>query len=230
MKRIFFTALIGLTLLTGCSFPGAATPTPTQAAPAPLSFIFTETPLPLPTLTPIPMFTPTATPIPPVAGNVCTDPQVTALIESLKRAMLNGDGPLLSSLVSPGGMEVRYFRASDPVVYTPYQATFLYETTFQADWGPEPGSGQHKLGAFHDVIVPDLQKLFNQPYSLHCNEIRHGGATYDVKWPYAKDFYAIHFPGTDQYSQMDWHTWVVGVEYTNSKPTIYALINYFWEP
>ena len=229
MKRIIFPALIGLILLAGCALPGAATPTPTQAVPAPVFFVTTDTPN-APPPTAISLFTPTATPIPPVAQAVCTDPQVTALIDSLKRSMLNGDGPLLSSLVSPGGMEVRYFRASDPVVYTPYQATFLYETTFQADWGPEPGSGQHKLGAFHDVVVPDLQKLFNQTYSLHCNEIRHGGATYDVKWPYAKDFYAIHFPGTDQYSQMDWHTWVVGVEYTNSKPTIYALINYFWEP
>lgn len=230
MKRIFFTALIGLTLLTGCSFPGAATPTPTQAAPAPLSFIFTETPLPLPTLTPIPMFTPTATPIPPVAGNVCTDSQVTALIESLKRAMLNGDGPLLSSLVSSNGMEVRYYHSTkDPIIYSAYQATFLFETTYQADWGADPASGQNKKGAFHDVIVPDMKKLFNQPYTLHCNEIRHGGANYDVKWPYAKDFYAIYFPGSSQ-DALDWHTWVVGVEYTNNKPTIYALVNYFWEP
>lgn len=230
MKRIFFTALIGLTLLTGCSFPGAATPTPTQAAPAPLSFIFTETPLPLPTLTPIPMFTPTATPIPPVAGNVCTDPQATTLIESLKRAMLNGDGPLLGSLVSSNGMEVRYFHSTkDPITYSAYQATFLFETTYQADWGADPASGQNKKGAFHDVIVPDMKKLFNQPYTLHCNEIRHGGANYDVKWPYAKDFYAIYFPGSSQ-DALDWHTWVVGVEYTNGKPTIYALVNYFWEP
>jgi hypothetical protein len=230
MKRIFFPALIGLALLTGCSFPGAATPTPTLAVPAPVFFVTTDTPR-APEPTAIAQFTPTATPIPPIAANICTDPQVVTLIDSLKRSMLNGDGPLLSSLVSPNGMEVRYFRSTQtPITYTPYQATFLFETTFQADWGAEPGSGQNKKGAFHDVVVPDMQKLFNQPYTLHCNEIRHGGATYDVKWPYNKDFYAIYFPGTDQYSQMDWHTWVVGVEYTNSKPTIYALINYFWEP
>jgi hypothetical protein len=229
MKQILFTALIGLILLTGCSFPGAATPTPTQAAPAQMIFVTTDTPN-APAPTPLPAFTPTATPIPPVAQAICTDPQVVALIDSLKRAMLNGDGPLLSSLVSPGGMEVRFFRTSDPIKYTPYQATFLFETTYEAKWGVQPGSGQEKKGSFHDVVVPDLKKLFNQTYTLHCNEIRHGGATYDVKWPYRQDFYAIYFPGTDQYSQMDWHTWVVGVEYINGKPTIYALINYFWEP
>lgn len=229
MKRIFFPALIGLALLTGCSFPGAATPTPTQIVPAQMFFVTTDTPQ-APAPAAVSMFTPTATPIPSVAQNVCTDPQVVALIDSLKRSMLNADGPLLSSLVSPKGMEVRFFRGSDPITYTPYQATFLYETTYQADWGAEPGSGQHKTGAFHDVVVPDLQKLFNQTYTLHCNEIRHGGANYDVKWPYARDFYAIHFTGTEQNGYHDWHTWVVGVEYTNSKPTIYALINYFWEP
>jgi hypothetical protein len=192
-------------------------------------FVTTDTPrAPEPTTNP--QFTPTATPLPAVAQNVCVDPQVPALIDSLKRAMLNADGALLSSLVSPNGMEVRYFRNGTPITYTPYQSTFLFETTYEADWGAQPGSGQQKKGAFHDVVVPDMQKVFNQVYTLHCNEIRHGGATYDVKWPYAKDFYAIYFPGTDQNSQMDWHTWVVGVEYTNSKPTIYALVNYFWEP
>jgi hypothetical protein len=229
MKRIFFPTLIGLTLLTGCSFPGAATPTPTQAVPAPILFVTTDTPH-APTPTPLPLFTPTATPIPPVAQNVCTDPQVVALIDSLKRSMLNGDGPLLSSLVSPKGMEVRYFRDSTPITYTPYQATFLFETTYLADWGADPGSGQQKKGAFHDVIVPELKKIFAQTYTLHCNEIRHGGATYNINWPYTRDFYSIHFAGTEQNGYLDWHTWVVGVEYTNSKPTIYALMNFFWEP
>ena len=177
MKRIFFPALIGLALLTGCSLPGAATPTPTQAIPAQMFFVTTDTPR-APAPTDISLFTPTATPIPPVAQNVCTDPQVVALIDSLKRAMLNGDGPLLSSLVSPSGMEVRYFRSTQtPITYTPYQATFLFETTYQADWGAEPGSGQNKTGAFHDVVVPDMKKLFNQSYTVLCNELRHGGAT-----------------------------------------------------
>ena len=229
MKRIFFTALIGLALLTGCSLPSAATPTPSQPTPAPLNFITTETPLSfLPTSPSI--FTPTATPIPPVAPTVCTDPQVTALIDSLKRSMLNADGALLGSLVSPSGMEVRYFRDGNPITYTPYQAKFLFETTYQADWGTEPGSGLTKNGSFHDVVVPELVKVFNQPYTLHCNEIRHGGATYNVTWPYTRDFYAIHFSGTEQNGYLDWHTWAVGVEYVNAKPYIYALMNFFWEP
>ena len=229
MRRTFFPALIGLALLAGCSLPGAATPTPTQAIPAQMFFVATDTPK-APAPTAMPLFTPTATPIPPVSQTVCTDPQVVALINSLKTSMLTADGALLSSLVSSQGMEVRYFRDSDPITYTPYQAQFLFETDYQAKWGMEPGSGLEKKGAFHDVVVPELKKIFNQTYTLHCNEIRHGGATYEVSWPYTKDFYAIHFVGTEQYSYMDWHTWVVGIEYVNSKPYIYALMNFFWEP
>ena len=195
-----------------------------------MEFILTETPTLTPNATFTPIFTPTATPIPPVAPTICADPQVIALIDSLKTSMLTADGKLLSSLISPQGMEVRYFRNGKVITYTPYQANFLFVTTYQAKWGTEPGSGLPKKGAFHDVIVPELVTIFNQPYTLHCNEIRHGGATYEVSWPYARDFYAIHFAGTEQYSYMDWHTWVVGVEYVNGKPYIYALVNFFWEP
>ena len=118
----------------------------------------------------------------------------------------------------------------NPITYTREQASFLYETTFAADWGTAPGSGQAKTGAFHDVIVPDLVQVFNQPYTLQCNEIRHGGASYDIKWPYKKDFYSIYFEGTQPNGNLDWRTWVVGIEYVNNKPFIYALMQFFWEP
>jgi hypothetical protein len=230
--RLTAILLIGLFLLTGCSFSATTLPTPTVPAAAPLVFITTETPSPIPSIaTAVTVFTPTATPMPAVSANVCTDPQVIALIDSLKRAMLNNDGALLSSLVSPvNGMEVRWVRYGNIVTYTREQALFLYETTFEANWGDEPGSGMPKQGAFHDVIVPDLLKVFNQPYTLHCNELRYGGASYDVRWPYDRDFYSIYFTGTDQYGYLDWHTWVAGIEYVDGKPFIYALLQFFWEP
>jgi hypothetical protein len=86
------------------------------------------------------------------------------------------------------------------------------------------------VGAFHDVIVPDLVRLFNQSYTLHCNELKYGGATYEVSWPYDKDFYSIYFPGTAANGNMDWHTWVAGIEYVGGRPYLYALTQFFWEP
>jgi hypothetical protein len=125
---------------------------------------------------------------------------------------------------------VRYFRNGRAITYSAYQAKFLFETTYQANWGSAPAGGLEKKGAFHDVIVPELARTFNTAYTLHCNEIRHGGASYEIRWPYNKDFYAIYDPGTQQNGNLDWHTWVVGIEYNNGKPYIYALLQFFWEP
>lgn len=230
--KTLLTLLIGFALLAACGSP--ATPAPPTQSPfltiTPTLFIDTGTSVVLTpgVLTAIPNLTLT-----PVVRNpnVCTDPQVPALIDSLESAVLASDGPLLSSLVSPQrGMDVAYFRDGTVVNYKPEHARFLFETTFEVNWGTEPGSGAEKIGSFHDVIVPGLVEAFNQPYTLHCNELKHGGATYELTWPYEGDFYSVHFPGTQENGFLDWHTWAVGVEYMNNKPYIYALIPFFWEP
>jgi hypothetical protein len=224
--------LIGFALLAGCASPATPAP-PTQSqfvTLTPTLFIANGTPAVLTpgasTVSPNLTFTPAVS-----HPNVCTDPQVTALIDSLKSAVLASDGTLLSSLVSPvRGMDVAYFRDGTVINYKPEQIKFLFETTFQVNWGTEPGSGAEKTGSFHDVVVPELVKAFNQPYTLHCNELKHGGATYEPEWPYQGDFYSVYFPGTEANGSLDWHTWVVGVEYVNTKPLIYALMQFFWEP
>ncbi|HLO18678.1 MAG TPA: hypothetical protein VK206_27855 [Anaerolineales bacterium] len=222
--------LIGLILLAGCA-SSAAQATPTLSA-TPTLFFPTQTTSPLSltpgAVTPAPGTTVVA---PPGPSTICNDPQVTALIDSFKKAVLNSDGPLLSSLVSPSrSMDVAFFRDGTVITYDQDHAKFLFETTFQVDWGAEPGSGAPKKGSFHDVVVPELVKIFNQPYTLKCNEIQHGGASYEIKWPYQGEYYSIYFPGTQANGNMDWHTWVIGIEYVNGKPYIYALMQFFWEP
>ena len=159
-SKLVSTLLIGCFLLTGCSFSFSTLPTPTPSAPTPLTFISTETPAPIPQVTAAPIFTSTAvdTITPPAAVNICTDPQVTTLIDSLKKAILTSNGGLLSSLVSPNGIEVRWVRYGNVIKYDQDQAKFLFETKYEADWGAEPGSGQNKTGSFHDVIVPEDRK------------------------------------------------------------------------
>jgi len=238
-KIIMPTLLIGLVLMSACA-PSTTAPTPTLALPATATLTTPSASTAIATGTPILLTnTPggstaisslTLTP-PPVSVDICADPQVTTLINSLKTSMLTSDGPLLSSLVSPTrGLDAANFRDGNVINYTPEQAKFLFETTFEVNWGAAPGSGADKIGSFHDVVVPELVKAFNQPYTLHCNELKHGGATYEVSWPYQGDFYSVYFPGTEANGSMDWHTWAVGIEYVNSKPYIYALIPYFWEP
>lgn len=231
--RLPLASLSGLLLLaavlTACGSPAAAAPTLTPLA-LPTSTLFIGTP---PTValtpgaqTPLPGGTSPSNP-----ATICGDPQAAALIDSFKKAILESDGLLLSSLVSPSrGMDVAYFRDGTVITYKPEHARFLFETTFQVDWGTEPGSGTMKRGAFHEVIVPELARFFGQAYTLHCNELEHGGATYEMEWPYQGEFYSLHFPGTQANGNLDWQTWVMGIEYASGKPYVYALIQFFWEP
>ena len=226
--------LFGFSLLaaivTACASPATQAPaTPTFLA-LPTSTLFIGTP-------PTAGQTPGVTPLPGTTvaasnpATICGDPQVMAMIDSFKKAILTSDGTLLSSLVSPSrGMDVAFFRDGTVITYKPEHAKFLFETTFEVDWGTEPGSGAMKRGSFHDVVVPELARIFNQPYTLHCNELKHGGATYEMEWPYQNEYYSIHFPGTQANGNLDWQTWVMGVEYVSGKPYVYALIQYFWEP
>lgn len=218
--RIFSALLIGCTLsiavLTACASATGTVSTPTPLAPPISTLISPGTSSPL---------------TPPVSSDICADPQVSALIDSLKTSVLTSDGALLSSLVSPAnGMDVRYFHNGTVINYNQQQAKFLYETTFEADWGIDPASGAPKTGSFHDVIVPKLVENFNQPYTLHCNELKHGGASYPLVFPYDKGFYSIYFPGTEANGNLDWHTWLVGIEHVDGKPFVYALVQFFWEP
>ncbi|HJR81378.1 MAG TPA: hypothetical protein VJ821_15010 [Anaerolineales bacterium] len=231
--------LLSLTLLVGCASPATLPPPTASFVAFPTSTLVNST---LPAgaqtpgaatlspgvVTPLPGGTVTT---PQNPATICGDPQVTALIDSFKTAILTSDGPLLSALVSPSrGMDVAYFRDGTVITYQPEHAKFLFETTFEVDWGAEPGSGAMKQGSFHDVVLPELVRIFNQPYTLHCNELKHGGATYEMVWEYQSEFYSIYFPGTPENGNMDWHTWVIGIEYVSGKPYVYALIQFFWEP
>jgi hypothetical protein len=194
-------------------------PAVTQVPPTTAAIPFTAMPSPIP-----------ATVIP--GGlDICTDPQATTLLASFKTAILTSDGALLSSLVSPThGMDARYFRNGKVVNYDQKHARFLFETTYQVNWGSAPGSGADVVGSFHKLIVPDLLKVFSQTYTLKCNNIQAGGATYNIFWPYQGFFYSAFFAGTQANGSLDWRTWMIGIEYVNGKPYIYTIMQYFWEP
>jgi hypothetical protein len=233
------TLWIAFTLFAIVATACASSPTQTPPTPTPLVFptatslfIANQTALPAASgFTPLPGLTSTTAPSSASSSNICNDPQATALIDSLKKAVTTADGQLLASLVSPtNGMDVAFFHNGNVINYDQTHAKFLFETTYQANWGNEPGSGAEKDGSFHDVVVPELVKIFNEPYTLRCNELKYGGASYPVTFPYKKDFYSIYYPGTTANGNMDWHTWVAGIEYVNGKPYLYALRQFFWEP
>ncbi|MFZ1043786.1 MAG: hypothetical protein WCA79_04355 [Anaerolineales bacterium] len=221
---------------SGCTFPlfrnSASLPTP--------SILTTSTLTPPPTL--VATDTAVATPIPTTSGSIisatqvspddfCADPQPQVLINNFKSALQTSNGTLLASLVSPlHGMDARLYRNQRVVNYDQQQAQLLFDSTDKIDWGAAP-SGLETKGSFNDVIVPALLKVFTKDYALDCDQVQVGGATYKATWPYAGiNFYSVYFAGTPNGNNLDWRTWLIGMEYVKGQPYLYAIMQFFWEP
>jgi hypothetical protein len=168
------------------------------------------------------------------ASDFCANTQVTSLLNDLRMAVLNSNESALSALPSPAhGLDVRFWRYGTLVNYNREQAKFLFDSAFQVNWGPAPGSGEDTLGSFSQVVLPKLIEVFGSDYQLHCNDPL-DLATFSLDpWPpeYANvNFYAVHKPGSETYGGLDWRTWLVGVEFSSGKPYLFSLIHFQWEP
>ena len=249
-RYVLIPITIGLFVIsgTGCIPSPASTPAllPTfTAAPfsnaLPTVFVFPSStavnPTPAPNTT-LPFTAVPATGLPAVhstqvgPGAFCTDVQATALIDRFKIAVQTSNGDLLGSLVSPDhGMEVRLYRMGRVVTYDAAHAKFLFQSSFQLDWGAAPASGLATKGSFHEEILPVLLKLFNNNYTLKCDQIQVGGTTYQATWPYPGiNFYSAYYPGTQPNSSLDWLSWQFGIEYVNGGPYLYSIMHFEWEP
>ena len=236
MKMKIFSLLI-LMSLAGCSLSGGVTATPLPTA------------APLPTLTvpvittPMALLTQVATVVPtPVnagtqvaagtAASFCEDARARDLITAFGKSIKDKDGALLASLVSPAlGMDVRFYRDGNVINYDVEHVQFVFETTYQADWGVSYGSGLPTLGAFHEIILPALEVVLTPTAQLFCNQLKVGGATYTPAWPYPNmNYYAVHFPGTNANGGLDWQTWAVGMDMSSGAPKLAALMHFVWEP
>ena len=203
--------------------------------------------LTVPTLTPPPTLVATnsavATPIPATSASIisatqispddfCADPQPQVLINNFKSALQTSNGTLLASLVSPlHGMDVRDFRNGQIMNYDQPQAQYLFKSTYVVDWGVSPANSLEAKGPFQKIILPALLKVLNKDYTLTCDQVQIGGATYKANWPYAGiNFYSVYFAGTPNSNNLDWRTWLIGMEYVKGQPYLYAIMQFFWEP
>jgi uncharacterized protein YgiM (DUF1202 family) len=164
----------------------------------------------------------------------CADTRVPSLINTLKTALLNSDGALLSSLVSPAhGLDLRLWRYGTSANYSPEEAGWVFLSDYVVEWGDAPGSGAPTPGTFRQQPLPRLTEVFGANYTLHCNDTL-DLATFSLDpWPpeYANvNFYTVYKPGTEQYGGLDWRAWIVGVEYVGGAPKLFALIHFQWEP
>ncbi len=163
----------------------------------------------------------------------CRDGRVNALLADLDRAITTADGDLLAALVSPvHGLYLRYFHSGNVANYTPEEARWVFQSDYVMDWGIHPASGLEVRGTFRAEVLPTLVEVFESDYTLQCNDPGTGGGNYMFSWPveYAPiNYYLIHKPGTPGVD-LDWRTYLAGVEFVGGKPYLFALIHYFWEP
>ena len=235
--------LMVVNFLIACSAPVDAPPDPTSIfTPVPQQAVETQTVSP--TLA-VPAITPTPLPALPLNGipayltsvpenfnpDFCQDTRALQLLNDLQTAVQTREGELLASLVSPStGVGVRFIREGKVITYFD-NIKFIFETTYEADWGLSPGSGEPVKGSFQEIVLPSLELVFSSNATVTCNQLTFGGATYIPEWPYqGMDYYSVHYPGTDDFNGLNWETWAVGMVRQEGKPMLAALIHFAWEP
>lgn len=164
----------------------------------------------------------------------CSDARVTTLIQTLASAINTPNDDMLAVLVhSLHGLDARLWRYGTVANYTPEEASWVFESEYEVDWGAAPGSGEDTLETFSEALLPYLQEVFSSNYELHCNDTLNLANFSLVPWPleYTNiNFYTVYKPGTEQYGGLDWRAWTVGIEYVEGQPYLFSLIHYQWEP
>ena len=164
----------------------------------------------------------------------CADGRVNTLLTNLGNAFKTTNGETLASLVSPAhGMTVYLWRYGG-IAHTFKQndARWVFDSTYEHNWGTAPASGLDTIGAFHVKVLPWLQEVFNANYTLTCNSLGTAAQYGYNPWPveYTNvNFYTVYKPGTPGVD-LDFRYWLVGVEYVQGQPYVFALIHFAWEP
>ncbi len=161
----------------------------------------------------------------------CADARVPVLIDqSLKTAMQTSSGNLFAGLVhARHGLAVRRWAYGPAVTFTPYGASLAFISPTIYNWGGGP-SGQPTYGTFAEVIQPRLNEVLSASHDLYCNTAAHTGPVIN-HWEngYANiNFYELYKPSSP--GNLDFRTILVGIEYVDGLPYLFAMVNFEWEP
>lgn len=158
----------------------------------------------------------------------CRDERVKTLLAELTTSVKNLDGALLARLVSPmHGVTVRLSAKGTPYNFLELYARYLYWSTYPIPWGKVGPGGKALTGSFKSLVTPRLQEVFGAQVELYCNDASRLSG-YAQPWPpeYQNvNFYTV-FRAESKPGAGDWRAWLVGVDYVNRQPYLYALIHY----
>lgn len=160
----------------------------------------------------------------------CADTRIAPLIEQLKAGMNASNGIQFASLVSPKhGVDVRLWAYATPVNFNTTTARNVFTSATIYNWGSGP-AGFPDYGTFVEVIQPKVLDVLNAPnMETYCDNLTKVYPLYRP-WPYpGVRYYNLHRPGTPEI-ELDFRTWLVGIEYVNGEPFIFGMVNVIWEP
>lgn len=162
----------------------------------------------------------------------CASEAAQRLIDQFQTAVAQEDGALLANLIHPErGLRVRlaWWNPEVRLEGDGRLALFTNETIY--DWGVQDGSGAPIVGTFGDIVLPSLQATV-PAVEPTCNELIAGGTAGLVTLPagYGQHTFAsFHTPGTAQYDNLDWTTWLLGFEMWQGELFVSYLVLYRWE-
>jgi hypothetical protein len=167
----------------------------------------------------------------------CEDERIEKLVDDFTGAVKNQDGKALSRLVSPvHGLTIQHNWWNPAVKLDSTEAIQnIFFSTTDFDWGTADGSGEPLVGPFKDMILPKLQDVVGMDYTRHCNVLESGtsagGTAGTLTWPaeYANLNYEALYRAAPAGDEMNWRTWVIGIDYVGGVPYIASLVQYAWE-
>ena len=163
----------------------------------------------------------------------CEDEATEELVEAFREAVAGEDEGALAELIDPDrGLRVRVSWWNPEVWLLGEEVENLLSSDTEHDFGFEDGSGNPIEGSFQDVILPMFERDLLPADERACNEILHGGTAGIVQLPEEVEglnYYAFYRPPGPDQVEMDWGTWVVGVERWQGEYQIAFLVHFAWE-
>ncbi len=166
-------------------------------------------------------------------GIFCDSPRVEALLEEFILTMSSGDGQRLSDLVAESrGIRFRRHWWNPEVYYQHDEVSGIFEDERSLLWGIADGSGEAIEGTFSNTIGPLITSNLLKWTENDCNNIVHGGTAGLVVLPESYEgvnyFSLYRAPGKDAF-ELDWGTWVVGIESWEGEYYLSFMVHYEWE-
>ncbi len=161
----------------------------------------------------------------------CSETAVSQLLDQLKTAVANQDDAIFAQLIHPErGLRVRLLWHE---AETRLDSQHLLNDPTSYSWGTAAGSGEAIIGTPANVLLPKLTADLLNAAELGCNEILRGGTAGFVTLPdeYAPiNFYTFYRPGTEEFAELNWGSWAVGIEKWQGHYYLSTLVHYQWEP